>query len=168
MTINPKTIFTFSLFALLSLGSCDLFQSEEEKAPYYVVKTDESKDINKLGKLINLEKFRPEKVQFQHTYIETVNGNGSAEEPKDDYLQAVLYFDSITFERMLNVTRLADYSFRNYSKKTFDFPWLSDELSDELENSDSLYHGHPDLFFESEGGKLWLMNKKVLFYREIR
>lgn len=166
MTI--KTFFTCILLAILSLSSCELFNSEEEKAPYYVVKTDESKDINKLGKLINLEKFRPKKVEFQHIYIETVNGNGSAEEPKDDYLQAVLYFDSQTFEKMRDLTRMADYSFRKYSKKTFDFPWLSDELSDELENSDSLYHGHPDLFFESDGGKLWLMNKKVLFYREIK
>ena len=165
MTI--QTIFTYSLLALLSLGSCELFGSEEEKAPYYVVKTDESKDINKLGKLINLDKFRPKKIEFQHIYIETINGNGS-EEPKDDYLQVVLYFDPATFKKMLQMSGNADYPKPNYPRSLFEFPWLSSELDKELENSDPAYHGHPDLFFESEGGKIWFLDQKVLLYREIK
>ncbi|TSJ46344.1 hypothetical protein [Fluviicola chungangensis] len=168
MKVNRKIIVIYSLLILFSLGSCDLEGSSEEGTPTsYVVKADESTSVNKLGKLINLEKFRPEKVEFHHTFIETINGGGS-DEPKDDYLQAVLYFDSRTFKKMLDLCKKTDYALPNYRKKTFDFPWLSKELSTELENSDADYHGHPDLFFESEGGKLWFLDQKVLFYREIR
>nr|WP_294859182.1 hypothetical protein [uncultured Fluviicola sp.] len=168
MTINPKTFFIGSLLVLLSLNSCELKGSEEEPVPSYLVKSDESSDIDKLGKLIDLEKFYPKKVMFHHTYIETINGNGSAEEPKDDYLQAVLYFDSLTFQKLIEQGKLADYALPNYQKKQFSFPWLSSELDSELENSDANYHGHPDLFFGNKGGKLWFLDQKVLFNLEIK
>lgn len=167
MNITRKTLVVYSLFAL-SLGSCELNGSTEETPVSYLVKSDESTKVNQLGKLINLQKFRPEKVEFHHTYIKTINGNGSEEAPKDDYLQAVLYFDSQTFQKMSDLCKKADYALPNYRKKTFDFPWLSKELSIELENSDPNYHGHPDLFFESEGGKLWFLDQKVLFSRDIK
>ena len=166
MSINRK--FIFILLASISLTSCELKGSEEDEQTSYVVKSDESTNINKLGKFINLEKFRPEKVEFHHTYIETINGNGSEEEPKEDYLQAVLYYDSVTFHKMLEAIEKADYALPNYSKTTFHFPWLNRELSMELENSDSNYHGHPDLFFGTEKGKLWFLDQKILFYREIK
>ena len=69
---------------------------------------------------------------------------------------------------MLEISKDADYALPNYSKTTFDFPWLSKELSTELENSDPNYHGHPDLFFGTEKGKLWFLDQKVLFYKEIK
>lgn len=166
MTITGKLIFI--LLASISFTSCELKGSEADEQTSYVVKADESTDINKLGKLINLETFRPEKVEYHHTYIETINGLGSEEEPKDDYLQAVLYFDSMTFHKMLEISRNADYALPNYSKTTFHFPWLSRELSTELENSDPGYHGHPDLFFGTEKGKLWFLDQKILFYKEIK
>jgi hypothetical protein len=166
MTI--KTIFIGSLLALLSLGSCELFESEEEKAPYYVVKTDESKDINKLGKLINLENFRPEKVDFQHIYIETVNGNGS-EEPKDDYLQAVLYFDAPTFQRLQDNLQKMSTALRKHNRSQFEFPWLDDSLRNQLKNSEGKYYnGYMGDLFGEKQAKLWLLDKKVLLYREIK
>lgn len=169
MTIIRKTVFTYSLLALLSLGSCELKgSSEKETQTSYVVKSDESSDVSKLGKLINLEKFRPKKVTFHHTYIETINGYGSDAEPKDDYLQAVLYFDSLTFQKMLEMARNADYPSSKYSKTKFAFPWLDRGLSNELQSSASTYHGHPDLFFGTENGELWFLDKKILFYREIK
>lgn len=168
MITNRRKIFSCSLLILLSLNSCELKGPEEDTQTAYVVKSDESDDINKLGKLINLKNFRPKKVMYHHTYIETINGDGSASEPNDDYLQAVLYFDSLTFQKMLEITKKADYSLSNHSKTKFAFPWLSRELSNELENSNPGYHGHPDLFFESEGGKLWFLDQKVLLYREIK
>lgn len=168
MTINSVKTAAYCLFISFSFNSCELKESEEETQTAYVVKTDESTEINKLEKLINLEKFRPEKVTYSHVYIETINGNGSEEEPKDDYLQAVLYFDSATFKKMLELTKSADYSQPYYPKSQFSFPWLSRELSSELENSDSAYHGHPDLFFDTEDGRLWFLDQKVLFYKEIK
>ncbi len=166
MTI--QTIFTCSLLALLSLGSCELFESEEEKAPYYVVKTDESKDLNKLGKLINLENYRPEKAQFQHIYIETVNGNGS-EEPKDDYLQVVLYFDAQTFRKLQDNLQKMSTALRKHNRSQFEFPWLDDSLLTELKNSEGKYYnGYMGGFFGENQAKLWLLDQKVLLYREIK
>ncbi len=169
MTINRKTVFTCSLLVLLSLGSCELQEpSYKETQTSYVDKSDESSDVSKLEKLINLEQFRPKKATFHHTYIETINGDGSDAEPKDDYLQAVLYFDSLTFQKMLEVARNADYPASKHSKTKFAFPWLDRALSNELESSASTYYGHPDLFFGTENGELWFLDKKILFYREIK
>ena len=72
MTINQK--FIFILLASISLTSCELKGLEADEQASYVVKADESTNIHKLGKLINLEKFRPEKVEYHHTYIENING----------------------------------------------------------------------------------------------
>lgn len=168
MTINPVKTVAYCLFISLSFSSCELKKSEEETQTTYVVKSDESSDISKLGKLINLEKFRPKKITYHHTYIETVNGNDSETEPKDDYLQAVLYFDPMTFKKMLELSKYEDYSKPHYPKSQFSFPWLSRELSSELENADPAYHGHPDLFFDTEDGRLWFLDQKVLFYREVK
>jgi len=168
MTINRKNIFACGLLISLSFSSCELKVPEEDTQTAYVVKSDESSDINKLGKLINLKNFRPEKIMYHHMYIETINGTGSEAEPKDDYLQAVLYFDSTTFQKMLEVSKNADYSLPNYSRGQFEFPWLERALFSELENSDSDYHGHPDLFFDTQDGKIWFLDQKILFYREIK
>lgn len=127
------------------------------------VSTTFSSSVEKLGKLIDLKKYKPAEVTFKHTVIDNSGGEDriSVPGPSDYSLQAVLYFDSATFEIMLDVSRKSDYALTDYGQEDFRFDFLSKEVAEELDRSNKNYHGLPDLFFGS-GGSIWLLDKKVL------
>lgn len=165
---TPKNIFSFLIAGILALTLVSCLQTPDENGEgKYMVRILDSTKIGELEKLIDLEKFRPEKVTFRYIFIDSTGQNDPDYLPgltKDNSLQAVLYFDSLTFNKMMNQVSLMDYKSPNYKKQTFDFEFLNEQVSDELRKSDDrTYHGHPDLFFGSNGGKLWVLDKKILF-----
>ena len=123
-----------------------------------------STDINKLGKLLNFKTYKPIKIKFKYTYFDYTGQNKriTVPGPSDYSLEALLYFDSLTFNRLKDVDRHADYPSPNYTRNEFKFDWLDKVILDELEKSDKNYHGHPDFFFGTINGKSWYLEKKIL------
>lgn len=128
------------------------------------ITTEISTDINQLQKLINLSRFKPEKVKFKYTFID--NSKGRVPGPSDSYLEAVLYFDDKTMEKIWKTDINIDFPIPNYQKQDFKFDWFDKLAISELEKSDSLKNVHPDLIFGTNNGKCWYLKDKVLFLKE--
>jgi hypothetical protein len=124
-----------------------------------------STDTAKLSKLIDLKVYKPTHARFKYTFIDNSGQNErlSIPGPSDSYLQALLYFDSSTFNQLKKNYFNVDYPSPNYNRFDFGFDWLDADVKKELMQSDTGYHGHPDYFLGSGGrGKLWLLKNRVL------
>jgi len=126
--------------------------------------TEISTDVNQLQKLINVSEFKPEKVRFKHILID--NSKGRISGPSDSYLEAILYFDAETMEKIWDIDKRTDFPNPNYQKQNFHFDWLDNGTLSELEKSDSLRNAHPDLIFGTDNGKCWYLKNKILFTKE--
>ena len=168
MKINPTMRTSIiSAFAVLFLFSCH----QEGKSKDAETTTTGNKteiiftDTAKLSKLINLTNFKPQKVKFKYTFYNN-SGQGkrlSVPGPSDGFLEAVLYFDSATFNALRKSYYTIDYAAPSYDKEDFNFDWLEKEVKQELAASNTSYHGHPDYFFTpNHSGKLWLLRNKLL------
>lgn len=122
-----------------------------------------STDMDKLEKLLDLAAFHPDHVQFKLRFVDN-SGNESrlsVPGPSDAYLQALLFFDSHTFEALKGQYKgtAPDGSIQ---QQTFDFPWLDEELHQELMKSGDR-QGYADRFFGTgRRGRLWFLSGKVL------
>lgn len=127
-----------------------------------------STDIEQLGKLLDFKTLKPVRVKYKYVFIDNSGRNErlSVSGPSDYSLQALLYFDSLTFEKFYEFDRHADYSSPNYDKSEFNFDWLDKDIRIELESSTSNYHGHPDFFFGSKG-KSWYLDRKILLSKRV-
>ncbi|WP_313997520.1 hypothetical protein [Xanthocytophaga flava] len=122
----------------------------------------------KLAKLINLSVFKPTHVKYHYTFIDNSGQNErlSVPGPSDSYLQAVLYFDTVTFDSLQKRYHTIEYTSPGYTFQEFDFDWLDATAKEELHKSDTSYHGHRDYFFGlGPTGKLWFLNNKVLLMK---
>ncbi|KMQ62379.1 hypothetical protein ACM40_08770 [Chryseobacterium sp. BLS98] len=128
------------------------------------ITTEISTDISQLQKLIDFSKFRPEKVKFKYTFID--NSNGRVPGPSDSFLEAILYFDDKTMEKIQEISQNEEASNLNYQKKAFKFDWLEKQVLSELESSDSLKNIHPDLIFGTNNGECWYLKNKILLKKE--
>jgi hypothetical protein len=133
------------------------------------VYTTHSRDTAKLAKLIDLRIYKPAAVEFQYTYIDNSGANDrlSVPGPSDGYLQAILYFDSATYGRLLKVCNdppPGSVAINRSSKNDFAFDWLSNDAKEELLKSDSSHHNYTCAPFNT--ATLWLLNKKVLLTKE--
>lgn len=128
-----------------------------------------SVDTNELKKYLTFRYFKPDQVKFHFNYIDNSGSNDriSVPGPSDFYLEAVLYFDTLTFKAIAASYRMADWVAPKYNKEEFNFDWLDKPIKDELLNSDSNYHGHVDLFFTMPNDKnchIWMLNKKLMVH----
>lgn len=122
-----------------------------------------SENINQLEKILDFSIYRPEKVKYKYIFMDNSGKNQrlTVPGPSDYYLEALLEFDSITFNKMNDFEREEQF----HNKEEFNFEWLSKSLKKELNNSPSNYKGHPDFFFKSGiNGKAWYLykSKKIL------
>lgn len=132
------------------------------------IQTTISTDTTALSRLVNIKDFKPTYSKFRYVFIDNSGQNGriTVPGPSDSYLQAVLYFDTITFNRLITTYHTIDYPSPRYDLQTFNFEWLDTNLRDELLKSDTNYHGHPDYFFGlGHSGKLWFLHNKVLLVK---
>ncbi|MGG5208614.1 hypothetical protein ACQWU4_06670 [Chryseobacterium sp. MIQD13] len=139
-------------------------ESEPKTEKKNNITTEISTDIGQLQKLIDLSKFRPKKVKFKYTFID--NSNGRVPGPSDSFLEAILYFDDKTMEKIQEMSQNAEAPAPNYQKKAFKFDWLDKQVLSELENSDSLKNLHRDLIFGTNNGECWYLKNKILFKKE--
>jgi hypothetical protein len=124
-----------------------------------------STDTSKLSKLIDIISYKPTHAKFKYIFIDNSGQNErlTVPGPSDSYLQAILYFDTITFTQIRTNYFNADYSSPNYNKQDFKFEWLDTNTIEELLKSDTSYHGHPDYFLGlGVKGKIWFLNNKIL------
>lgn len=127
--------------------------------------TEVSTDINSLQKLINLSKFRPEKVKFKYIFIN--NSEGRIPGPSDSFLEAVICFDEQTMKKIWDLDKNADFAHPDYQKQDFEFDWLDEKIINELKQSDSLKAAHPDFIFDTYNGKCWYLKNKILFIKTV-
>lgn len=124
-----------------------------------------STNVGGLGKLMDLKMCKPAKVKYKYTFVDNSGGDQrlSVPGPSDHYLEALLYFDSATWKYIHDFSLSADYVSPKLDKQNFKFEWLDKEIINEINRSDSNYHGHPDMFFGDINGKLWYLDKKILY-----
>lgn len=127
--------------------------------------TTHSRDTAKLSKLIDLRVYKPTAVEFHYTYIDNSAENDrlSIPGPSDSYLQAILYFDSLTYSKLLKVCNNpapGSATIGRSAKNDFAFDWLSADVKEELLKSDSSYHHYTCAPFNT--ATLWFLDKKVL------
>ncbi len=130
--------------------------------------TTHSRDTARLAKLIDLRAYKPTAAEFHYIYIDN-SGDGflSTPGPSDSYLQAILYFDSATYSRLVKGCRnppADSLTAERYQREDFIFTWLSPDVLDELLKSDSSYHNYTCAPFHNT--ELWLLDKKVLLRKE--
>jgi hypothetical protein len=179
---RPHNISTFFiLVALTTMVSCGQRQDRKQSDTSNETVTNEvtlkdsvvkngnvtttiSTDINKLGQLLDFKTYKPTKVKFKYTFIDNSGQNQrvSVPGPSDYSLQAILYFDSLTFEKFLEYDRKANYPSPNCNKDEFKFDWLDKGIIEELNNSKENYHGHPNFFFGPTNSKAWYLDRKIL------
>jgi hypothetical protein len=123
-----------------------------------------SSDLEKLGQLLDFKQYKPMKVKFRYTFIDNAGQNDrlSVPGPSDYALQAVLYFDTLTFNSLLEYDQENHYPAPNHNREEFRFDWLDKEILTELGKASDSYRGHPDLFFGTANGKLWYLDRKIL------
>jgi hypothetical protein len=124
-----------------------------------------STDTAKLSKLIDITSIKPTHAKFKYIFIDNSGQNErlTIPGPSDSYLQAVLYFDTSTFNQIRTKYFKADYPSPNYNRQDFNFEWLDPNTREELLKSDTFYHGHPDYFLGlGVKGKMWFLNNKIL------
>ncbi|WP_211218118.1 hypothetical protein [Niabella aurantiaca] len=104
-----------------------------------------------LGALIDLKTYPPYSVVFQWNGQDTKG------------LEAILYYDEMAYDAILNMYMEAGFPRGTYAKEQFDFPWLDSARHAELQFSKPDYTGNPDIFLGTGGkGMLWFLDKKIL------
>jgi hypothetical protein len=131
--------------------------------------TTHSHDTTRLAKLIDLKAYKPTAVEFHYIYIDNSGEDDffSTPGPSDSYLQAVLYFDSITYSRLAEVCNdppSDSLAHERYEREDFIFPWLTPGIQNELLKSDSGYHNYTCPPFSHT--KVWLLDKKIILRKE--
>lgn len=159
-----KLKFVFILISFF-LYSCKKENKNTETKIQSNIHSEISTDINSLQKLINLSKFRPEKVKFKYVFID--NSEGRIPGPSDSFLEAVICFDEQTMKKIWDLDKNTDFVFPNYTKKDFEFDWLNEDIIRELKKSDSLKAAHPDFIFNTQNGKCWYLKNKILFIKTV-
>lgn len=162
--------FFYIIITSILVLSCgqqkDIVDNETTKAGNISITI--SADSSKLSRIINIHSYRPTQVKFKYSFIDNSGNNDrlSVPGPLDNYLEAVMYFDTITFKALKAKYFEADYPSPNFDKLSFNFDWLDNDTKNELMKSDTNYQGHPDFFFGlGHSGKLWLLNNKLLLIK---
>ena len=143
------------------------FASSETTLKNGNITTTLSSDTAKLAKLLNLKKYKPYQVKFQYTFIDNSGGEErlSVPGPSDFKLEAILYFDAVTFASITDFYKHAGLNVPNYNKEEFNFNWLDDTVKTALLKSGPANGGHIDLLFTEPGNPnahIWILNKKIL------
>lgn len=122
-----------------------------------------STDTAELAKFLDLTVYKPTRTTFHYTHFDNSAKNErlSIPGPSDSYLHAVLYFDSLTFKKI--VLRVKDdTAVVSTNKNEFLFSWLDPIEKDRIPKDSSL-HIHRDFIFG--GGAMCLTNGMVLISR---
>ena len=131
------------------------------------VTTTTSTDPEKLSRWIDIREYRPRKVKFKHIVADNSAKakSLSVPGPSSQVLEAILYFDTETFERLKKAYFQIDYPPVDFKRDLFYFDWLDKDVKEELLASDKNYHGHPDYFFAGRNNSvLWFLKNKVLLF----
>ena len=137
--------------------------STYESRDHVIVHT--SSNIAELEKLLNLESFRPSKVEYRLAVLQdsVVNELDTVTIPRAAHLEALLYFDSTTFDQLIEKYRNLDYNQLQFQKEEFKFPWLNERIKNELQNSKADEWSETDFFFGTgEKGRIWFLEDKLL------
>ena len=129
-----------------------------------------SSDSSKLGRLLSFKYYKPVSVKFKYSFIDNSGSNNRIDVPgpSDNKLEAIMYFDSASFNSLMAEYKRADWPDPMYRKEEFNFNWLDAATKKELLQSDTIPHGYIDLFWTDPNDSrchTWILNRKILLYR---
>lgn len=121
-----------------------------------------STDINKLKEYLKLTPYTPDSVEFNYTFIDNSAGKDrtSISGPSDYILQAVLYYDSLTFQKIIALPQKESVS--KYNVTDFKFEWLNESITQELNDSSNYLGIHPDTQLGEGNIKTWCLINKIV------
>jgi len=109
-----------------------------------------STDLNGLKNVINLDAYEPQQVAWKYWRVGSDNNSRlSVPGPSDYALQAALYFDNQTIERIKNDYLLLSVNLMNLNKDAYKFDWLTKDKIEQVESYDSFDY---DPYFFQKGG----------------
>src|SRR3569623_428551 len=123
----------YFVLIIATLHACTSTGGSEEPTSF------SSADTAKLAQIIDIRTFKPTKVNFKYTYISN-NSNSqrfSVPGPSFSRLEAVLDFDADTFDKIVNGYKSVAYTSPNINKKDIALDWLSEEVKNEQDNTDT-------------------------------
>lgn len=121
-----------------------------------------SKDVAKLGKVLDLQTYKPDSVVFQLSGINIDSLEKDSLTNKNFNLEAVLFYEEHVYGSILEKYMDADFPKGDYKKEDFEFEWLDELLKAELNLSKADYKGNPDIFLGTDGqARLWFSDKKI-------
>jgi hypothetical protein len=162
-----------NILILLAFISCKKSATDPETIKEGNKSTTISTNTAKLGKIIDLRKYKPAKVKFKYVFIDNSGENEriTVPGPSDGYLEAVLYFDKTTLIKLQADYALLSVNFIQAKKEKYNFNWLDQDIQKELQNAelelnnpDSLISEYHAELFHPRGlrGQFVMVNDKVL------
>lgn len=159
---NNITITARLLLLCVACSACQLKEKSKSNQKENTT-TIFSTDTAKLATFLNLAVYKPTSATFSYTHIDNSAKNErlSIPGPSDSYLQAVLYFDSLTYRKIVLRVK-GDTAFVSGNRNEFLYSWLDPIEKNRLANDSSL-RIHKDFIFG--GGTMCLSNGLVLVSR---
>ena len=126
-----------------------------------------STDPTKLGQVINLKEYKPTKVKFKYVALDSSNdGRTSVPGPSDYRVEAVLYFDSLTFDKLLRKYSFSGIMPPKHERVYFTFEWLDNNIKNEINLAKKDYFGVTGFSFDSSGNSsIMFLDKKLLLIK---
>jgi hypothetical protein len=162
-----EIIFFITAILTFIISACQR-QNNKTEHNYLSNSPTISTNIQELGKLIDIEKYKPIKIAFRyHVQGEKNNDRVTVPGPTDYALEAVLYFDTATYHHLIyDNMKVSTVNQDYFNKKDYEFGWLDKDIADEIENLMPAYRDEPPQFFMRypliHGGYLLLGDKIVL------
>jgi len=129
------------------------------------IKSTQTVSHNKeiLKQIIDIKTYKPKKISFKYNTIDYSVERGTISIGNNKfYLEALLYFNTETFDKIKNILKNKDTYQFNTPKDEFNFDWLPKEIKNELLNTNHYKIYNYKLFQKKANQKFLLLNHKVL------
>ncbi|WP_312078485.1 hypothetical protein [Chryseobacterium sp.] len=138
------------LFALLS---CNYHEKSNK------IKTV-SENLSDLQNILNISKFKPQKVKFQHIYFD--NSNGFLAGPSDSFIQAEMLYDKKKIDSLKNTLNKLESDSQIMNIDAFLNNWFNHQTSDKLVKVQKELIVYDDFLYNTNGN-IVLLEDKILY-----
>jgi NDP-sugar pyrophosphorylase family protein len=139
-------------------------------SPFLFISCDSSKKSNKteitsentaeLQNVLDISKFKPQKVKFQYTSYD--NSSGFIEGPSDYFLQAELFYDKNKIDSLKSSVDKIEADSQAISTYTFFNQWFDHKTAKDVENIQDELKIYEDFLYDTNG-KIILLENKILY-----
>lgn len=119
-----------------------------------------SENLSDLQNILDVSKFKPQKVKFQHIYID--NSKGILAGPSDRFIQAEMLYDKKKIDSLKNTVSKSESDSQFMEINAFLNNWFDHKTSDELIKSQNKLKVYDDFLFNTSGN-IVLLDDKILY-----